>query len=293
MSKIPDRLGHYRLLRLVGVGNACQIWEATNEASGGKFAIKVLPASLNQDKEEAAHLRNEFDIAQNFKHPNVVRVYEHHVEAGMAYLVLELCPPLNLKQAMRQEMPRVQYHLSKIIEQAASALYYIHGEGVVHCDVKPDNFLLGDDALIKLIDFTIARKIPRGIAKLFGGRGKVRGTRSYMSPEQIRGESLDPRSDLYSFACLLYELVTGKPPYTGNSPNELLTKHLRASIPWAPVHNDNLTSEMADLIRRCMAKEAKQRPDSLWEFLKEFRAIRLFKVPPKPPEASGETPAAT
>lgn len=293
MSKIPDRLGSYRIQRIIGIGNACQVWEAARDSGGPRVALKILPANLAQDKQEIASLKHEFEIAHKFKHPNVIHVFEHHSDQGVHFLVLELFAPVNLKQCLRQESSQLKYHLPTIVEQAANGLFYIHSEGVVHCDVKPDNFLINPENQVKLIDFTIAQRIRKGIAKLFGGRSKVRGTRSYMSPEQIRGESLDPRSDLYSFGCMLYELVTGRPPYTGSTPDELLAKHLQASVPWAPVHSDNISHEFADLLRRMMSKERKQRPDSMWDFLKEFRSIRYYKVPPKPPEAAAGSPPAS
>ncbi len=289
MSKIPDRLGKYRLLRILGYGNACQVFEAVNDATGVRYAVKALPPKLN-DKTEAAHLKHEFEIARNFNHPNVIRVFEHNIEGSVIYVVMDVFSSLNVKQALREGSPQTKYHLPSVIEGCATGLSYIHTQGCIHCDVKPDNFLVNDKAEIKLIDFTIAQKIKKGLSKIFGGRSKVAGTRSYMSPEQIRGEHLDERSDLYSFGCVVYELATGKPPYTGTSPNDLLQKHLSASIPWAPVSSENITSEFADLIKRCMNKERARRPSSMADFLKEFRTIRLYKVPPTPPVTNETEP---
>jgi serine/threonine protein kinase len=104
-----------------------------------------------------------------------------------------------------------------------------------------------------------------------------------MSPEQIRGKNLDPRSDLYSYGCVLFELLAGKTPFTGTTADELLNKHLTAPIPSVQVYNDNATPEMANLLRKMMAKNRDERPATAWEFLKEFRSIRAFKVVPKPP----------
>jgi serine/threonine protein kinase len=152
----------------------------------------------------------------------------------------------------------------------------------VHCDIKPDNFLINDSDVIKLIDFSIARKAAKGFfGKMFGGQKAVRGTRSYMSPEQIRGKPVDERSDMYSFGCVLYELLTGKLPYTGTNPNELLSKHLTAAIPNVQVHNNNVTDDMADLLRRTMAKEPGGRPASMSDLMRLMGAIRIFRSTPK------------
>jgi serine/threonine-protein kinase len=118
----------------------------------------------------------------------------------------------------------------------------------------------------------------------------VQGTRSYMSPEQIRNQNLDPRADIYSYGCVLFELLSGKPPFTGVNADDLLTKHLSAPIPSVQVYNDNVTPEFSNLIRKMMAKRREERPATMWEFLKEYRSIRPFKVVPKapPPEALRE-----
>ena len=176
--------------------------------------------------------------------------------------------------------------LTSMVEQIVESLYYFHSKGYVHCDIKPDNILVNRDGTIKLIDFTIAKKVKTGIGKLFGGGSKVEGTRSYMSPEQIRGHSLDSRSDIYSLGCLLYELLTGKAPFTGNTPNDLLSKHLSATPPSVLVVNDNVTPEFNNLIKKLMAKKPEDRPQSMWDVLKTVRATPIFKKPPRIPETS-------
>src|SRR5690606_33989896 len=117
--------------------------------------------------------------------------------------------------------------IDQIIREAAAGLAYVHSQGWIHRDVKPDNFLVNDEGHVKLIDFNIAIKKPGLLGKLLPTKSKVQGTQSYMSPEQIRGDNIDERADLYSFGCTLHELVCGKPPFTGTTTNDLLNKHLR------------------------------------------------------------------
>jgi serine/threonine protein kinase len=150
----------------------------------------------------------------------------------------------------------------------------------VHRDVKPDNFLVGENGEVKLIDFALAVRRKKGLARLFSTRSKVQGTRSYMSPEQIRGQPLDERADIYSYGCVAYELLGGKPPYTGTSTNELLNKHLRAAIPPAQASNRNVTDEFAALMKSMLAKKPEDRPQSMDDVLTELRVTPLFKVPP-------------
>ena len=165
---------------------------------------------------------------------------------------------------------------------------HFNEQGFVHRDVKPDNFLVGDDGEVKLIDLALAVKARRGLARLFASRSKVQGTRSYMSPEQIRGAALDQRADVYSFACTVHELVSGRPPFTGTSSNELLNKHLKSPPPSLENFDRNVTPEFAKLVLRGLAKEPGKRPASVGEFLTEFRQCRVFKVIPRPPAKTPE-----
>jgi serine/threonine protein kinase len=274
-------LGSYRLTKQIARGNATQIWEAIKLGTTDRYVIKVLDRDNRGNKEEISFLRHEFEVAHQLDHPNVIRVFE--MNAGRAaFIVLEVFSVMNLKQVQRIDRDRILVEFPKIVQQSAAGLAHLHEHGWVHCDVKPDNFLINESDTIKLIDFSIARKSATGFfGKLFGAQKTIRGTRSYMSPEQIRGKPIDDRGDIYSFGCVLYELLTGKLPFTAATPNELLNKHLTAAIPNVQVHNSNVTDDMADLLRRMMAKEPKDRPASMNDVLKQMKAVRVFKTAPK------------
>lgn len=276
MSRGRDYLGTYRLTRLIRAAQSTQVWEAENEADGKRYALKVLQPNYKNDSEELGFLKHEYEVASNFRHPHVIRVYELNTKSELPFLVLELFNNKNMKIALREGNVNIARVAPRIIEQAAEGLFYVHEQGWIHRDVKPDNFLVSEEGEVKVIDFTIAERKRTGLAKLFG-RSKIQGTRSYMSPEQIRGEALDARADVYSLGCVLFELLGNKAPYTGSTPDELLEKHLKASIPSVLTVNPDVTPEAANLIARMMAKERKHRPASMWEFLKEFRTIKLFK----------------
>jgi serine/threonine protein kinase len=186
-----------------------------------------------------------------------------------------------MKQRLLQSAEKIAPLIPKIIEQSALALSYFHRKGWVHRDVKPDNFLVADDGQVKMIDFALAKRRQRMFAKWLTPRAKiVQGTKSYISPEQIRGAPLDGRADLYSFACTIHEILSGKPPFTGTSTNDLLNKHLRSSPPSLEALNPNVTPEFAQLIRRSMSKDPDARPKTVDDFLTEFRMIRVFKMTP-------------
>lgn len=287
MTKTRDFLGPYRLARLIRAGNTSEVWEAVEEPSQDRFALKVLRQKFRDDKAEIALLKFEYTVGKELTSQRIVKLLDYRVEGGTPFLVMELFSELNMKQALRRGPDSLAFMIDTIVEQAAEGLYHMHEKGWIHRDIKPDNFLVSRTGETKLIDFTIAEKKKSGMGRLFHRASKtVQGTRSYMSPEQIQGKVCDERSDIYSFGCVLFEAVTGKPPYTGQTPNDLLTKHLNASIPSPVAYNDNVSPEFAALVKRMMAKKPDQRPPSMWEFLKEYRTIQVFKKRPKPPEVS-------
>ena len=286
MSKTRDFLGPYRLAKLIRAGNSAQVWEVIEESTKERFAIKVLNEKAAGDKAEIKSLQHEYNVAKDLVSPRIIKIHEFRVESDRPFLVMELFSELNVKQALRRGHEAIGYLLDTIVEQSAEGLYYMHTKGYIHRDIKPDNFLIESDGRTKLIDFQISEKKKGGLSKLFHREKLAKGTRSYMSPEQIRSKVCDERTDIYGFGCVLYEMCTGKPPYTGDTPNDLLNKHLTASIPSPIVHNDNVTREFADIVKQMMAKKPADRPDSMWEFLKVFRTIEIFKKRPRIPEIS-------
>lgn len=282
MTSRDQILGSYRLTRQITRGNATYIWEAIKLGGTERFVIKVLDEKNRSSKDEMMQLKHEYEVAHQLSHPNVIKVFELNV-SNPSFIVLEVFSVLNLKQALRQDRQRLLVEYANIVTQCAAGLNHLHEKGWVHCDVKPDNFLLNDDNQVKLIDLSIAKRAATGFfARMFGGQKIIRGTRSYMSPEQIRGKPMDTRADIYSFGCMIYELLAGKAPYTANSPNELLTKHLTAPIPTVQVHNDNVTPEMNEFLRTLMAKEVEKRPKTMGDVLQTFKALRIFRSPPRP-----------
>lgn len=277
-----DYIGPYRLLKLIRAGQSTQIWEAMNSTENRRVALKSLQKDYRQDREEINFLKHEYAVGKDLHHPNVISIQEFSIDRGVPYLVLELFNAPNLKQALRSQRDQILHHVPEIISQAAAGLAYLHRQGWIHRDIKPDNFLVDQQGHTKLIDFAIAQRERRGLARLLSGRSKIQGTRSYMSPEQIRGENLDFRSDLYSFACMVYEVVGGKLPYTGHSADDLLTKHLRSAVPSLVAVNNNVSPEFSQLVARMMAKEPDARPASMDEFLGECESLRVFRVRPKP-----------
>lgn len=276
---MQSQLGSYRLLQRIRNGSHCEVWEAMHEGKRQKFALKLLPLELAADRVQVGYLKHEFAVGHSLEHARIARIHEFGNEQGVVFLAMELCPSPNLKQLIQQGIEALYPKVPSIIEQAAEGLAYFHTQGWVHRDIKPDNFLLSAQGDVKLIDFALAQRIPRGLMKLLPARKstRIQGTRSYISPEQIRGQRLDERADIYSFGCMLFELASGKLPFTGTSTNDLLMKHLKSAPPALQAANRNVSDAFAALVRRMMAKQPQNRPASLDDFLNELRAISVFK----------------
>ena len=280
-----ENIGPYRLIRLLRGGHTCLIWEGARDEDDKRVAIKIVKDEL-RSRRQANELRHEFNVGRNLRHQRVVRCiqfdFEWNAAAKVPFLVTELFGSRNLKQAIHDGVDNLAFYSQQIIEQAAEGLEYFHGQGWVHRDVKPDNFMLDDEGNVKLIDYALARK-KRLLPRILGRRSKVQGTRSYMSPEQIRDQRPDPRSDIYSFGCFIFHLLGGRPPYTSANANDLLNKHIKAPIPSLLALNANVTDDVVRLVSCMMAKRSEHRPQTLTDFLDEFRKIKVFRTRPKRP----------
>jgi serine/threonine protein kinase len=280
-----DFIGPFQLLRLIRTGTTTQIWEALRTGEKNRIALKVLMKNFVKDKGEIAQLKHEALVGTSLKHPNVIRIFGYHDEQGIPLVAMELCKSKNLKIEMRDRPTAMLPVLSPIIRNCAKGLEYLHSQGWVHCDIKPDNFLADEEGDVKLIDFSIAMKSkkPGGIGALLGlGKTKnIRGTKSYMAPEQIRQQYPDVRSDVYGFGCMLFELLSGKAPYTANTPDELLQKHLTAPLPTLESCSD-ASIEFVELVKRMIAKKPERRVQSMGEFLATFEQIQIFRTGKRP-----------
>lgn len=276
MSKLPERLGPLTLVQQVGVGKHCQIWEA-RDAKGGAVAVKVIVPAMATDRGQRQYLEHELKVAKSLDHPTIIRIDRLSEEGGLPHLVMEYFPHPNLKKQVQAGVEQLVPRLQRLVTELALALDHVHARGWVHRDVKPENALAAPDGQVKLIDFAIASKASGMLGRLLGGKTPPQGSPSYMSPEQIRGEALDARSDIYSFGCVLFELLTGRPPYAGATTNEILNKHVQAPVPAVDKLNTNATSGAARLLRQLLGKQPSERPRSMREVLDQLRGIRLLE----------------
>jgi len=272
-----EQIGPYRLLKLIRAGKTTHVWEALDPIENKRVALKALQQQCRKDKAEVSNLRHEHTVGHVLDHENVNRILEFNISKGVPFVVMDLFDGLNLKQAIRLSPDLIKANFESITRQSAAGLQHLHEHQWVHCDIKPDNFLINHAAEIRLIDFAIAVKIKKGLSKLLSGKSRVQGTRSYMSPEQIRGGALDARTDVYSLGCTVYELASGKLPYTGISADDLLNRHLRAPIPSLSAASDRYSTDFSELVSRMMAKKADQRPETIGKVLELMDDMRIVR----------------
>jgi serine/threonine protein kinase len=293
-SQDENTIGGYRLLRHIITGQTSQVWEVVELVSLRHFAMKLLLPETASDTEHRRMLFHEATVGEKLAHPNIIRIHYVSRQKKTPHFVMEFFPSGSLKiRLMHKEFDFVKEHAQEIIKQWATGLAYMNALGWVHRDVKPDNLLVNSSGVAKIIDFALATRVQKGFwARRSRRGGKVQGTRSYMSPEQIRGEPLDGRSDIYSFGCSVYEIVAGRPPFTGSTAQDLLNKHL-AEKPVSPrILNPDVTDRFAEFVLGLLAKKREERPRDFHEVLMQMRGVRVFRSQPGPKGTEEEKPAS-
>ena len=281
MAASEKLVGNYRLFHLIRAGSVYEIWTVRSISENTPYAMKWLPPGNKYTRHTVADLKHEHIVGLGIDHPSIIKTYSFNTTSNGAYLLLELYKVPNLKQHINAGYRKLHPQVKEIVINAATGLTRLHESGWIHRDVKPDNFLLGEDAAIKLIDFNLSRKKMGALARLFRARERVQGTYSYMSPEQIRGQVIGVRSDIYGLGCVIHELISGKPPFTANSPAELLQRHLRTKPRPLTVTDKNVKPEFAAYVQRLMAKDPNDRPASMKDVQMEIRGQKFFYNSPK------------
>jgi serine/threonine protein kinase len=279
-----DRIGDYRIVRALHAGVTAVVFEVVQESTQRRYVVKQLLESRAGDAAERKSFAFEAKLGMELRHPNLVRVVEYVKDRDQPYFVMDYFPSYHLRLPIAKPsvypMPKLQLH--RIMRQSASALGYMHDQGWIHRDVKPENILVNKSGEVRVIDYTIAMRPRSGLSKLFGGKIPRQGTSSYMSPEQIRCEPPAPTADIYSFGITCYELACGRPPFRANSQQELLSKHLRERPVPLTTHNPLVTPEFNDLVMKMIQKRPEDRIESFHEFLTRFRSVRVYRDDPDP-----------
>jgi eukaryotic-like serine/threonine-protein kinase len=250
--------GRYRLVRRIGGGGMGEVWEADDSVLGRRVALKVLVQELADDPRATRRFVREARATAKLTHPNVTRVYDFGRDEGVPYLVMELLEGDTLADRLAGG-PLPPGEAARICAVVADALDAAHGRGIVHRDVKPSNVLLTPAGEVKVMDFGIAAAADEAHSTTGSG---LYGTAAYISPERAAGQPATPAADVYSLGAVLYELLTGRPPFTGDSPVLVVRAHLherprpvRELAPWVP-------TRLAEVCEAALAKDPAQRPSS-------------------------------
>jgi serine/threonine protein kinase len=270
--------GRYEVESRLGEGGMAKVFAGTDRLLGRKVAVKVLSSQYAQDKTFVERFRREAQAAAGLNHPNVVSVFDTGSDDGVHYIVMEHVEGRTLADIIGEEGALRPARAVEIAVDVCRALSSAHEKGMVHRDVKPGNMLLTPDGGVKVADF--------GIARVASGEpltvtGSVMGTASYLSPEQARGGSIDARSDIYSLGCVLYEMLTGKTPFAGDSLVSIAYKHVEEE-PTAPsLVNPAVPAGLSAVVTKAMAKDPADRYQSADEMAGELREASADAPPAK------------
>jgi pimeloyl-ACP methyl ester carboxylesterase len=262
--------GRYTVIRLLGEGAQKTVYLVHDAALERDCALALLKTEV-LDADGLARVRREGLAMARLTHPNIVTVYDIGEEDGRPYLVCEYVPGGDLRHELdRANGPLPLKRALAIAEDLCSALAFAHSQGIIHRDVKPSNVHVARDGSAKLGDFGLALAADRSRLTM---PGTAMGTAAYMAPEQARGQPVDARSDLYSLGCLLYELITGRPPFTGDDPMAVVAQHVHA-VPEPPSrHNPQTPRDLEQLVLGLLAKAREERPSSAEKALVELKRI--------------------
>lgn len=248
----------FELLDQIGEGGMGQVYRARYVPRKIEVALKMLPADVT-DATALARFEREMEVLKTLRHPNIVRCFGGVCEDKQRFYAMELVPGGSLDDILKAKK-RLPWEL--VIEyalQMCAALECSHDKGVVHRDVKPGNFLVGKDGQLKLSDFGLASV---AAARRITAAGKTAGTFLYMAPEQIRGEAVTPQTDLYALGCVLFELLTGRPPFVGATAAATLHMHCKQEPPRITETALECPATLESLVMRLLAKNAADRPVS-------------------------------
>jgi serine/threonine protein kinase len=274
---VGQRLGHYEIISLLGKGGMGAVYLARDTRLGRKVALKLLPSYFTSDLERLRRFEQEACAASALNHPNILTIYEIGETEGTHFIATEFIEGETLRARLRGAPMKVGEWF-KIAEQAASALAAAHEAGIIHRDIKPENIMVRHDALVKVLDFGLAKLTRQGATDpeatarglVETGSGVVMGTVPYMSPEQVLGRVVDHRTDLFSLGVLLYELATGHPPFAADSAGETLDRILHAEPAAISRFSHEVPAELERLVGKCLEKDRERRYTSARELLKDL-----------------------
>jgi eukaryotic-like serine/threonine-protein kinase len=300
---MPEKIGPYTVVSQLGRGGMGVVYKAHDQALNRFVAIKVLTENLTEDQTFLQRFVREAQAAAGLSHPNIVQIYSIGEDEGRPYFVMEYVTGRSVDQLLRTEGLIDNPRASQLILQAAHGLAAAHDLGIIHRDIKPANLMLDDRGMLKIADFGLA--LPVDAETRLTATGMFVGTPGYFSPEQCSGEQADHRTDIYALGVTYYLLLTGTPPFRGESPLALLKQILDANPPDVTTLNANVDAESRRILGKMIAKDREQRYQSCHELIADLenflasRGIRSMtmglgtRVPSSSPELAAAMEAPT
>ena len=274
-------VGAYKILRLLGRGGMGEVYLAQDLRLGRQVALKLLPLHFTKDADRLRRFQQEARNVAALNYPNIVTIHEIGQDAATHYIVTEYIEGKTLRQRMMEGRMRLKEALDVAI-QAASALAAAHSVGIIHRDVKPENIMIRPDGIVKVLDFGLAKLMDHApfvnhgaltVPALKTDSGVVKGTTSYMSPEQARGLELDARTDIWSLGVMLYEVIAGRPPFDGPTKSDVSASILTKDPTPLHQHSSEIPAQLDWIVAKALRKDREERYQTAKELLVDLRAL--------------------
>jgi len=282
-SILGQRIGSYQTISQLGAGGMGEVYLAEDTRLGRKVAVKLLPTFLISDRDRLRRFQQEARAASGLNHPNIITIYEIGEANGLHFIATEYIRGETLRSVAVRNRLKLVDALSVVI-QAADALAAAHEAGIVHRDIKPENIMLRPDGYVKVLDFGLAKLVENGPStdgsyESFRSRintnpGTVMGTANYMSPEQARGRDLDARSDIFSLGVVLYEIVTGRAPFEGETVSDIIAAILEKSPAPLAGYEPETPDKLQWIVAKALCKDREERYQTVNEMLGDLRDLK-------------------
>src|SRR5438477_528346 len=282
-ATVGESIAHYRIESLIGVGGMGEVYLAQDERLGRKVALKFLPERLTANNSQLSRFKSEARAASALNHPNILTVYEIGTEGNRHFIATEFIEGVTLRAALARGRMSVHDAL-EVAVQVASALAAAHKTGVVHRDIKPENIMIRPDGYVKVLDFGLAKLTEQKLASdkqdltvidtQHTHAGLLVGTPRYMSPEQMRGEKADARSDIWSLGAVIYEMVGGVPAFAGATPSDCIASILKTEAPPLSRVAPAAPTELQSILHKALRKNRDERYQTIVEMLTDLRSLQ-------------------